>query len=254
MEAPDTFSLLDLGVDPTTKAVTSSSSSLTAQLDVLNSTHRGLLQLSTPNQAPPPPLPVQPQRSAQIGKLRDSAQAALKKQPTSTSNNPSSSEIPSNVSEAIKLYTLAIDMALSRPTWEPSGLLREEAAIMLSGRAEAYGLARQWGDSFVDAQLSIECKRAGNALAYARGGRALVEMGRRVEAKDFLAQGADGENTALQGAKGQLNQLKAQIAQAQAQGQQVPPQALGQVKQMETAVSNQEEALKELNILAKDVA
>lgn len=251
MEAPDTFTLLELSIDPSTKAVSSSSSSLAKHLETLNSTHRGLLSLNTPDQAPPPPLPVQPQRSQQITKLRESAQAALKK----PAGNPSGgSGIPANIADAIKLYTLAVDMALSRPAWEPSGLVREEAAVTLSGRAEAYALARQWADSLVDAKLSVESKPAGNVGAYVQAGRALIEMGRRSEARELMHAGQEGETTAMTAAKAQLNQLKSQIAQAQAQGQgaQIPPQALAQVKQMEAAVAKQEETMKELTALLKD--
>lgn len=252
METPDTFQLLNLTIDPATKAISSPHASLQSQLDALNVTHRQLLSLDTPNQAPPPPLPVKPTRSQNLQKLRDSAVAAMKKR--NSTAGTSSSGVPQNISEAIKLWTLVVEMALQRPGFEPSGLQREEAAMAYGGRSEAYAAARQWSDALTDAKLSVECKKAGNAKAWLRGGKALAEMGRRAEAKSFAQGGLDGEEQALQGAKQQFEQMKAQLQQAHAQGQQVPPQALAQAKQIETAVKGQEEAIAELKDFLKDFA
>src|ERR1700694_5218225 len=127
MDDTQTFTLLPLHLDPTSKAIPSSSPSraLAAELTTLNALHRSLLALDTP--APPPPIPVQPKRSAQITKLRESGNAAFRR---------------GAPDEAIKYYSLGLQMALTRPLWEPSGLARHEVAGLYANRSQGH-IARQ---------------------------------------------------------------------------------------------------------------
>jgi translocation protein SEC72 len=144
MEAADTFTLLPLQMDPATKAISATgpaNNALNTELAALNALHRNLLNVETPTGTPPPPVPVNPKRSAQIGKLRESGNAEFRK------GNPAG---------AVKLYTLAIDMALGRPHWEPSGLVREEVSGLLSNRAQANMAQQNWGEGAVDAEASVE--------------------------------------------------------------------------------------------------
>ncbi|KAI1978563.1 hypothetical protein LOZ54_006286 [Ophidiomyces ophidiicola] len=164
-EADDSFFLHPLQLDPTSKAIsaptTSQGSSLAAELDSLNTLHCALLNLDSPN-VPPPPRPVNPKRSAQVSKLRDSANTAYRK---------------STIPEAIRLYTYAIDMALGRPPWEPLGLVREELAPL------------------------IECNDETNTKAWWRGGKCLVEMGRWEEAVEWLQRGLETEGIETDGGR-----------------------------------------------------
>lgn len=164
---------------------------LNTELAALNALHRSLLNVETPTGTPPPPVPVNPKRSAQIGKLRESGNAEFRK------GNPAG---------AVKLYTLAIDMALTRPHWEPSGLVREEVSGLLSNRAQANMAQQNWAEGSVDAEASVEMKKVGNAKGWWRRGKCLLEMGRLDEAEQWVKQGLEFEAT-----EQDLVQLKAQI-------------------------------------------
>ena len=93
-----TFTLLPLSMDPSSKAISCQSipsdDALTTALSQLNTLHRTLLNLPTnpgqtgSNTTPPPPMPPNPKRSAQINKMREQANAALKK----ASGNPSQAQ------------------------------------------------------------------------------------------------------------------------------------------------------------------
>ncbi|KLU85698.1 tetratricopeptide repeat domain-containing protein [Magnaporthiopsis poae ATCC 64411] len=79
----DTFTQLPIRLDPKTKALSSlspgSSRALDAELATLNQLHRSILALETPHQVPPPPIPVNPKRSANVSKLRDSGNSEFRK-------------------------------------------------------------------------------------------------------------------------------------------------------------------------------
>lgn len=199
MEAPDTFTLLPLEMDASTKAISASqapSSALIAELAALNALHRSLLNVETPTGTPPPPVPVNPKRSAQIGKLRESGNAEFRK---------------GNHGQAVKLYGLAIEMALGRPSWEPSGLVREEVSGLLSNRAQANMAQQNWAEGAVDAEASVEMRKVGNAKAWWRRGKCLVEMGRLEEAETWVGQGLEFESTETD-----LVQLKEEIEKRKA--------------------------------------
>ncbi|KAF2866574.1 hypothetical protein BDV95DRAFT_504981 [Massariosphaeria phaeospora] len=194
MESPDTYTQLPLQIDPTTKTISATGpadSALNAELAALNALHRGLLNIESPGNVPPPPVPVNPKRSAQIGKLRESGNAEFRK---------------GNHTQAVKLYGLAIEMALGRPHWEPSGLVREEVSGLLSNRAQANMAQQNWAEGAVDAEASVEMKKVGNAKGWWRRGKCLIEMGRLDEAETWVKQGLEFEAT-----EQDLLQLKAEI-------------------------------------------
>ncbi|MCJ1458906.1 hypothetical protein MMC28_009282 [Mycoblastus sanguinarius] len=192
----ETFTLLPLHLDPTTKAVSSPSDSLSVDLTALKTLQRALL--SQPQQIPPPPLPTNPKRSAQIQKMRDQGNASLR----TSKSSPS----PAQAQEAIKLYTYGIEMALGRPGWEPSGLVREEAGILYANRAQAYMAAQMWAEGAGDGETSVELKKAGNGKAWWRRGRCLCEMGWWEEAREWVTQGLE-----VEGNEGELNGLMKEI-------------------------------------------
>ncbi|KAL9941597.1 hypothetical protein D7B24_004254 [Verticillium nonalfalfae] len=186
MSALTHFDALPLQMDAQSKAITSASSNraLTTELEALNTLHRTLLGLETPHGIPPPPVPVNPKRSAGVAKLRDSGNGEFRK-----------GKFP----EAIKFYTLGIQMALQRPPWEPNQLVREEVAGLYANRAQAHMALTQWAEGSVDAEASVEARKVGNAKAWWRRGRCLQEMGRLEEAREWVRRGLgmEGEEAEL---------------------------------------------------------
>jgi translocation protein SEC72 len=202
----DTYIQLPLQIDPASKAISVPASSdnkaLATELTALNTLHRTLLNLDTPIPPPPPPPhppttpprhkkpphppPVNPKRSAQIQKLRESGNASFRK---------------SNYAEAIRMYTFGIEMAIGRPGWEPSSLVRDEVSALYANRAQAHMAMQNWPQAMLDAESSVEMKKVANTKAWWRKGRCLVEMGRLEEAKAWVESGliveADADLKAL---------------------------------------------------------
>lgn len=194
----DTFTLLPLYLDPSSKAISSPSltnPSITAELAALNLTHRALLSLDASNSVPPPPLPLNPKRSAAIQKMREQGNASLARK----GGTASAANSQAHTQEAIKLYSYALEMALTRPAWEPSSIVRDEVAILMSNRAQAHMGLQAWPEAAADAETSAELKPApGNGKAWWRRGRCLVEMGRWEEATEWVTKGLEtgGEDSA----------------------------------------------------------
>jgi len=86
-------------------------------------------------------------------------------------------------------------MALGRPLWEPSGLVRDEVAGLYANRAQAHMALSNWAEGSIDAEASVEAKKAGNAKAWWRKGRCLIEMGRLEEAKEWIGRGLEMEGS-----------------------------------------------------------
>ncbi|KUJ12957.1 uncharacterized protein LY89DRAFT_687866 [Mollisia scopiformis] len=178
MDDTETFDLLPIRLDPQSKAISTTSSSriLNQELKTLNELHKTLLSLESP--APPPPIPVNPKRSAQITKLRETGNDSFRK---------------GKHAEAIQYYSLGLKMALSRPLWEPSGLVRDEVAGLYANRAQAHMAMQSWAEGSVDAESSVEAKKAGNAKAWWRKAKCLMEMGRLEEAEEWIGRGLEME-------------------------------------------------------------
>ncbi|KAK3326210.1 hypothetical protein B0H66DRAFT_550380 [Apodospora peruviana] len=203
----DTFTFLPLRIDPQSKAISSASTSSTSraledELAALNALHRSLHSLEAPHVVPPPPVPVNPKRSANVAKLRDSGNKEFEK---------------GRYVEAIKFYTLGLQMALTRPMWEPSQLVREEVQHLFSNRAQAHMYLKNWPEAAADAESSVEAKRQGNAKAWFRKGKCLVEMGRLEEAKEWVGKAleVEGEEKELVEL---LKTIEGKIAHARANG------------------------------------
>lgn len=188
----ETYTHLPLHLDPATKILTATKKAdeqLEEILRNINSLHNQFKGLETPNHAPPPPLPVNPKRTAQLTKLRESGSQSVRK---------------NDYAGAVRLFSLAIQMAADRPPWEPAGLVREELALCYMERANVHLLARDFAEGFKDAECSTECKRGkqqgpqgqqlpGNPRAFTIGGKCLIEMGRWEEAVAWLERGLELE-------------------------------------------------------------
>ncbi|KAI9885019.1 MAG: hypothetical protein M1823_003187 [Watsoniomyces obsoletus] len=175
----ETYTQLPLRLDPSSKAIQAidtTDETLINELTALNQLHRSILSLDAA--VPPPPVPVNPKRSAQINKLRESGNASFRK---------------AAFAEAVRMYTFALEMALGRPAWEPAGLVRDEIAGLYANRAQAYMAMQSWAEAMVDAGTSVEMKRVGNAKGWWRRGRCLLEMGRLEEAKDWVGKALEFE-------------------------------------------------------------
>ncbi|KAJ5874755.1 uncharacterized protein N7529_003185 [Penicillium soppii] len=195
----DIYNQYPIYMDPATKALSlqannlppSQATTIANELKELNALHRSLLTLETAN-IPPPPLPLNPKLSAQISKLRDSANTAYRK---------------TNYDEALTLYKYAIDMALARPGWEPVAVARDELAGLYANRAQAYMAKQAWPEALVDAKASVDSKPVGNVKAWWRIAKSLAEMGRYEEARRFLQKSIDIEGRESEGGKELLGLL-----------------------------------------------
>ncbi|KAJ9631660.1 hypothetical protein H2203_000059 [Taxawa tesnikishii (nom. ined.)] len=149
---------------------------------------------------PPPPVPVNPKRSAQITKLKETGNASFKK---------------SQFGDAVRMYSLALDMALARPLWEPAGLVREELSMLYGNRAQAHMAQQNWAEAAVDAECSVELKKVANVKGWWRRGVCLKEMGRLEEAREWLREAVEFESagpdkqgvTELQGLVNEVERL-----------------------------------------------
>lgn len=177
MDDSESFTLLPIYMDPTSKTVTTSSNSrvLQEELEALNVLHKTMnKELDGP--VPPPPVPMAPKRSGQITKLKETGNQQFRKQ---------------EYVQATRTYDIGVQMALTRPDWEPSGLKREEAAEMFANRAQAHMALRNWVEGSIDAEKSIEAKKAGNPKAWWRKAKCLMEMGRVEEAREWVDRGLE---------------------------------------------------------------
>ncbi|KAK8063088.1 tetratricopeptide repeat protein [Apiospora hydei] len=161
------FDLLPLDLDPQTKAVqapANASKALHAELAALNSLHRSILTLENTPQIPRRRSP-QRQRPVPQGQARRGRQ-----------------DVPARYRDGPEA-----------PLWEPQGLVREEVAQLFANRAQAHMALQNWAEGAVDAEASVEAKRAGNAKAWWRRGKCLLEMGRLDEARDWVGHGLEME-------------------------------------------------------------
>jgi translocation protein SEC72 len=180
----ETFLQQPISLDPTTKAITPiesrPSKALAAELIALNSLHRELITAGTG--VPPPPLPVNPKRSAVVQRFRESGNQSFKK---------------GDFGAAISNYSFGIKAALDRPGWEPAGLVREELAALYANRSQAHMAMQAWPEGSVDAETSAEMKSVGNSKAWWRRGQCLKEMGRWEEAREWVGRGREFEVSSL---------------------------------------------------------
>ncbi|KAJ8102135.1 TPR-like protein [Lipomyces tetrasporus] len=196
MDSPE--ALLPIIFNEVTKHVALSEQDLTPsrakEIHELNSLYRDLVALNA--DVPPPPNQINGRLNDQVRKLKDAGNASYKK---------------SQYSDAVRMYSLAIEMALKRPPWEASGFAREELSVLYSNRAQAHMSTGAWGDAMVDADTAIYLKR-NFPKAHYRKGKCLQHMGRLHEAKaayelGLESGGADGSDAELKSSLAEVNEL-----------------------------------------------
>lgn len=170
----DTFLTLPLQIDEKTKSVVCSHHSLPVcpkcnlDFQALNQLLRNFNSLPADQQVPPnPKKQPHPVRSAQISKLKESGLASFKIH---------------KFNDAVKFYSLAIDMALGRPPWEVAALCRDETVILLCCRSAARFALSEFPESLADAEAAVELKKPW-PKGHFRKCKALQAMGRLEEAK-----------------------------------------------------------------------
>lgn len=84
--------------------------------------------------------------------------------------------------------------------------MRDEVAGLYANRAQAHMALQAWPEGAVDAEASVEAKKVGNAKAWWRRGRCLVEMERWGEAREWVRQGLE-----IEGREGELVALLKEI-------------------------------------------
>ena len=72
-------------------------------------------------------------------------------------------------------------------------MVQEDLAGLYANRAQAYMALQMWVEGARDAELSVESRRQGNAKAWWRRGKCLVEMGRGREAREWVGKGLEVE-------------------------------------------------------------
>ncbi|KAI9491601.1 hypothetical protein BDB00DRAFT_832130 [Zychaea mexicana] len=116
----------------------------------------------------PPPNAPNPVRNAQVNRLKEEGNKFFKQ---------------NNYPEAIRFYTMAVDLSWSRPLWEPLAFqyVREELSAILSNRSAARLATQEYVDALVDAEMVTRLKREWSK-GWFRKGKALWGMGRAEEA------------------------------------------------------------------------
>lgn len=163
------FNAVDLTYDSQSGVVTSPTHDLT----LLKALSRSLATLPPQIGIPPPANILPPQRSMAINQAREQGKAAFNK---------------GQYAEAIKFFTLAIDVAASRPLWESAQVARDELCACLANRSATFAAVEDWVNSLVDAEAVVQLKKPW-LKGHFRKGNALVKLGRYSEARQAYLLG-----------------------------------------------------------------
>lgn len=189
------FQAVPLALDPATNTLHTPVPDL--DLTVLNALIRSIAGLP-PNVAfPPPPNAIAPQRSMAINQAKEQGNTAYRNK---------------DWAEAIKMYTLAIDVAASRPLWEANQVARDELSLCLANRSAAFASCEDWIGALCDAEAVTQLKKPW-AKGHYRKGKALVGLERFKEAREAFELGLqfDPENKDLKQALSELPVNKNQL-------------------------------------------
>lgn len=189
----DTFTQYPLHIDKTTVSLEKAPADVAQEIQELNALVKVLTKELPSDAVPPPPVPVQPQRSRQIQRMRDDANVSFRK---------------GNLDDAVRKYTFAIEMALTRPVWEASGLVKEELSPLYANLAAAHMGKSEWPECLAASEAAIDFNMQ-NSKAHYRRAKALQNMGRYEEAKKALDFGLE-----FQGNTGDLKTLLKEVDEA----------------------------------------
>lgn len=126
---------------------------------------------------PPPPTIMKPTRTQQFTKAKEEGNSRFKDE---------------KYDEAIKFFTVAVELAADRPPWESHVLAREELSLALSNRSLAHYNLHQYDRSLKDAEAVVEIKRPWSK-GHFRKAKALIALDRSNEARDAIMLGLEFE-------------------------------------------------------------
>jgi translocation protein SEC72 len=140
----------------------------------------GIKQSGFPAEVPgPPPQSVNPHRSTQVEQAKKQGNEFFGKK---------------QFAEALHAYSMALEMAASRPPWEPSQLANDEIALLLANRSAAFLSAEAYPEAYADACCCVELRKPW-PKGYFRKARALVKLGKVKEALETVQAGLGYEPT-----------------------------------------------------------
>ncbi|KAK9461559.1 uncharacterized protein V1516DRAFT_672357 [Lipomyces oligophaga] len=176
------FTPIPILLDEVTKQVTIDQSAATpervTEIASLVATFRDLLNINV--DVPLPPNQINGRLTEQVKKLKETGNTSYKKR---------------QFADAIRMYSLAIEMATKRVPWEASAYQRDELAILYSNRAQAEMSLLHWEEALLDADTAVYLKRPFQK-AHFRKGKCLENLGRYREAKDAYELGLECGGTA----------------------------------------------------------
>ncbi|RUP47423.1 hypothetical protein BC936DRAFT_145748 [Jimgerdemannia flammicorona] len=137
------------------------------------------ISLKSLNGDTPPPNAHNAPRNAQVSRLREEGNKHFKK---------------NEYAEAVRYYTMAVELSWSRPLWEPMAFqfVREELAPVLSNRAAAYTGLKLYVEALVDADIVTKLRKDWSK-GWFRKGKALIGMKRLDEAVAAFEEGLEYE-------------------------------------------------------------
>ncbi|EMR10652.1 hypothetical protein PNEG_01351 [Pneumocystis murina B123] len=185
----DTFVQLPISINE--GRVVSVEKELMEKLEPFNRLIKSITLNQYPEDIPLPPNQVHPKRSIHINRLKESGTEHSRRK---------------NYDEALKFFTLAVEMAYGRPYWEPASLSRDELAAAFYERCTVYLASKQWKNAFVDASTVIGIRKAWSKGHLCKS-KALQGMGILDKAKESLELGLSFEpkNDELLAALKELN-------------------------------------------------
>ncbi|BFZ52994.1 hypothetical protein PYCC9005_000016 [Savitreella phatthalungensis] len=160
----------------------------------LQSLHNGLATTPFPAEVPgPPPQSINPGRTPHVEQLKKKGNEHFGKK---------------EHQQALQLYTQALDVAISRPPWEPCQMASEEIATLLSNRSAAFLQAGAAPEAYADAHFCI-VTRPNWSKGYFRCAKAQIQLDKLKAALQTLERGLAYEPT-----NSDLLALKAEVEDA----------------------------------------
>ncbi|ORY87694.1 hypothetical protein BCR37DRAFT_342760 [Protomyces lactucae-debilis] len=178
----ETFIALPITLKEVDKRVvaTSTDNQVNGYLQQIDALSNGMKQSGFPAEVPGPPAQsINPHRSTQIELAKKQGNEYFGKK---------------QYAEALQIYSRALEMAASRPPWEPSQMANDEMAILLANRSAAFLGAEAYPEAYADACCCVDLRKPW-PKGYFRKARALVKLGKVMEALETVQAGLGYEPT-----------------------------------------------------------